>query len=178
VCFLAGLLLVAGTAAAQTSASYRLDEYVLNAGGNPEGGLIPASAGFRMTLDALGEGIVALGLASASYELDCGFVSPYLPPREVLDLVLLADDQTLEWSPDRSAGVYHLYRDLLSALSPTNAGACEQPDLPDETTSDGDTTPSGDGYFYLVTAANRLGEEGTRGFKRPAEERPVATPCP
>ena len=42
-------------------------------------------------------------------------------------------------------------------------GNCEQQEITGETTTDTDTPPGGDGYFYLVTAENRVDEEGTKG---------------
>ena len=87
-----------GHAAAQQSASYHLNEHVLNAGGRPAGGQVATSTSFRTTLDSLGEGFAGRNLLSASFRLDSGFVPAYLPPGEVNNLVFLADGQTLQWS--------------------------------------------------------------------------------
>ena len=57
--------LVTSPAIAQASASYKLQEHVLNSGGNPDAGSVLASPGFRIRLDAIGEGVTGPGLASA-----------------------------------------------------------------------------------------------------------------
>ena len=89
------------------------------------------------------------------------------------------DHQTLVWNAERSVGVYNLYRNLMSAISGGDTGACEQYDLTATTTTDPDPAPSaGDGFFYLVTAENRLAEEGTKGWRSSGSERPNPLPCP
>jgi hypothetical protein len=173
---LAGLVLCA-TAAAQESASFKLDEYVFNAGGHPEAGTILTSPGFRITLDALGDGISAMDLASPSFRLDVGFAASYPPPGEVVGLVLL-DEVHLSWNAEPSVGTYNMYRDLMSQLLGLGFGACEQQDLVTTTTIDNDPVPAGDGFFYLITAENRLAEEGTKGFRTGGSERANASPCP
>jgi hypothetical protein len=172
-----GLLLATPTLA-QESASYRLEEHALNAGGHPADGVTPASASFRVSLDALGQGVLGRELTSASYILDGGFVSAYPPPGEVSGL-LLTDEQTLIWDPERSVGHYNLYRDRLSALADLSYGQCEQWGLTATTATDSDVpSPAGDGYFYLVTAANRLREEGTKGWDSSQAERSGPGACP
>jgi hypothetical protein len=171
------LLLLAGPALAQTSASYNLSEHVFNAGGHPEQGTVMASASYRVTLDSIGDGIGGPGLASASYRMDGGFPLRYPPPGEVLGL-RFTDHQTLVWDPEKSVGSYNLYRDLFSSIAGLGYGNCEQQDLTGETTIDTDTPPSTDGYFYLVTAENRLAEEGTKGWDSVGTERFNPGPCP
>jgi hypothetical protein len=174
---LAALLLPALPAAGQASASYRLEEHVFNAGGHPKGGATLSSASFRVTLDSIGEGIAGGGMSSASYGMDGSFGSCFPPPGEVLNL-RFADAQTLEWDPERSVGVYNLYRDQLGALSGLGFGRCEQQDLAGETATDTDLPPAADGFFYLVTAENGLGEEGTKGWDGLGAERPNPSECP
>ena len=41
-----------------------------------------------------------------------------------------------------------------------------------------DPVVAGACLFYLVTARNRLGEEGTKGYRSPGIERPNDAPCP
>jgi hypothetical protein len=95
-------LVLAGTALAQQSASFKLEEHVLNSGGNPDAaGSILTSANFRISLDSLGQGIVAQGLSSASFRLDSGFPEAYAPADEVTGL-LFADKNNLEWDPEKS----------------------------------------------------------------------------
>ncbi len=64
---LAGLLL-SGTALAQTSTNFTLEEYTLNSGGTPSQGVDLTSASFSITLASIGDGVVAAGLSSASFE--------------------------------------------------------------------------------------------------------------
>jgi len=174
------VLTATGLAAGQSSTSYTLEEHVFNAGGHPEAGTTLSSASYRISLDSLGEGVVGSGLSSASYQLGSGFGAPYLPPGEVLNLVLLADDATLEWDPEGSAGYYNLYRDLISGLAATDLGNCTQDGIAGTTATDAGVPPSADGYFYLVTVDNRIAEEGSMGFDDAGLERDnlLGTPCP
>ena len=175
---LAGLLLLASPqTAAQESTSFKLNEHVLNSGGNPAGGAVPASASFLISLDSIGETVAITGLSSASWKVDAGFPSGYPPPGEVTGLRFI-DVQTLVWDPEKSAGVYNLYRDLISSLAGLGYGTCVQLDLTSETTSDVDVTGLGDGYFYLPTVENTLGEEGIKGLDSLAAERLNLVPCP
>jgi len=161
-------LLLASTALAQSSESFDLEERVLNSGGTPAGGTVPASAGFRVTLASIGEALSATGAGSASFAVDSSFASAYPPPGEAVGL-RFPDAQTLEWAPERSTGGYNLYRGALGEF--LGFGACLRQGIPDETTSDDDPVPPGSGFFYLVTASNRLGEEGTKGFQGDGAER-------
>ena len=68
-------------------------------------------------------------------------------------------------------------RDLISNIPGLGFGACAQQDLTSPTTDDTDAVPSGDAYFYLVTAENRLAENGTKGFQSDTTER-EGTLCP
>lgn len=64
-----------GTLRAQTSASFKLEEWAINAGGNPLQGSQPASAGFRIRFDSIGQPLALAGMTGAGYSLDAGFVS-------------------------------------------------------------------------------------------------------
>ena len=75
-------------------------------------------------------------------------------------------------------GHYNLYRDLVSNLSGLDYGECDQYELPDESATDTDPVSVGDGFFYLVTVENRLGEEGTKGRHSDGSERPNPNFCP
>lgn len=179
---LAVLILLAAACAAgsrtwgQQSASYSAKEYVFNAGGNPSDGVILTSTSYRIGLDAVGEGLIATSLSSSSFQMDAGFVGVYPPPGETTNL-RFTSPTSLIWSPEPSAGLYNVYRDVLTAL-PGNFGVCFQPDL--ATTSGTDATDPAPGVarFYLVTAENRLDEEGTKGFRSSGAERPNPAPCP
>ena len=156
-------MFVAVPALAQQSASYKLGEHAFNAGGHPAQGTVLSSSSYRVTLDALGDGVVGRNLASASYRMDGGFIAGYPPPGEIAGLSF-SDVETLVWSSERSAGAYKVYRDSMSSLSSLGYGICEQQGLLTATTTDIDAVPVGEGFFYLVTVENRLGEEGTKGW--------------
>jgi hypothetical protein len=169
---LIGLVLVgsSGLPARAQSPGYKISDYTFNAGGHPHQGTVMSSASYRITLDALGDSVAGIGLAQGPYHMDGSFGAGYPPPGEVHGLIF-ADKQTLEWSPEMSAGDYNLYRDSMSVLSGLGYGMCLQQDLTGATTTDGDTPSSGDGYFYLVTVENRLDEEGTKGFRSNGDQR-------
>jgi hypothetical protein len=168
--------LAALPAFAQSSASYKLEEHVINAGGHPFDGGFMASANYRVRLDSIGEALVGSGFTSASYRLDASFGSAYLPPGEVLQ-VWFSDHVTLQWTPEKSAGAYNLYRDLMSNLVGGGYGDCHDSGFADPTAEDTDAPPAGDGWFYLVTVENRLGEEGTKGADSNGTDR-LGTVCP
>jgi len=159
---LALLIAPALPVAAQTSTSYRISDHAVNAGGLPTGGTTAASASFRVTFSSIGDSLVQPGLASASYQMDSSFASCYVPPGETTGL-LFTDATTLAWDPEPSVGFYNLYRADLATLSGGGYGACLQPDVPGATTTDSQPLGSGAAFFYLVTAENRLGEEGIKG---------------
>jgi hypothetical protein len=176
---LVGFAACAPTAPAwgQQSASYGAREHAFNAGGHPAGGTVLASSGYRVTLDAVGDRVGGRSLGSASFHVDGGFATAYPPPGEVLDL-RFADRVTMRWAPDRSVGSYAVYRDLTSMLPASGYGYCHQHGLTDATATTGDSPVPGDGWFYLVTARNRLGEEGTKGRRSNGAERGNPTACP
>jgi hypothetical protein len=170
------LLFVTAPALAQTSASYKLTEAVMNAGGDP-GASSLASAHFHVKLDAIGEAVDATGGSSPSFRSDAGFVSELRPPGEVTGLHWSAKT-ALTWSPERSIGRYEVYRDLLSALPGGAFGSCFAGDLSTETASDPASPATGQGWFYLVTARNRLREEGPKGYRSSGVEEANPAPCP
>jgi len=176
-----GVLLLAlagaGVAMAQTSASYKLTEFTFNNGGDPTNGSSAASASHRIRLDAIGDAVVGTALASASHRVDVGFVSNYPPPGEVKGH-LFTGKTTLAWSPEKSVGSYDVYRAAVSSLAGLGYGACLQSGLTAETATDATTPSAGQGYFYLVTARNRLGEIGTKGTASSGLERANPAPCP
>jgi hypothetical protein len=171
------LLLPTGVVLAQSSTNYRLEEKVFNAGGHPAAGEVVTSGSFRITIDSIGDGIVGSSMSSASFALDAGFAVVYPPPGEVLGLSFL-DHVTLTWYPEKSVGVYNLYKDLLTNLTGLGYGACEKYDIDVTTAADAAVPPATDGFFYLVTAENRLFEEGTKGNDSAGVARPNPSPCP
>jgi hypothetical protein len=174
----AGLLLLAASpAAALESTSYRLDPHALNSGGDPRQATILASAGYRITLDAIGDPIAGVGLGGPSFTIESGWIAAGRPPGEVTGLVFLADGVTLEWDPAPAAGSYNLYRGALGGLS-AGYGSCLDPRLTGTSTADGSAPPASGGYAYLVTVSNPFGEEGTLGYTSGMAERPNILPCP
>lgn len=170
------LLACASPAWAQQSAGYDLREHTLNAGGHPAGGVVPVSAGYRITLDAIGAPVAAQGALSASFQLSGGFVAAHRPPGEVKNLRFGADAVSLAWDAEPGAGTYQVYRDLLSALA--GGGVCAQTGITAPQASDPQAPAIASGYFYLVTSRNSLGEEGTKGFASSGAERLNSLPCP
>lgn len=151
-------------APAQQSTDYRLSEHLFNAGGHPDRGVILTSAGFRVTLDSIGDPLSASVLMGGSYRVQGGFISIYPPPGEVTGLAF-TNPLTLVWDPEPSVGVYNLYRGSLKSLDTATFGDCLQTNLPVATATDSDPIPPGEtGYFYLIAAENSLLEEGTKGF--------------
>jgi len=162
----AGLILLSGVAHAQQRASYKLTESVLNAGGHPANGVVLASTSYRIRLDAIGDAVLPRALASAAYAMDGGFVSAYPPPGEVRNLRFTAKT-VLSWDPEKAGGGYDIYRNA----------ACQQGNVGTAQASDAAIPGVGSVFAYLVTAENRLGEEGTRGFQSNGVER-TGVPCP
>jgi hypothetical protein len=162
---------------AQTSASFKLTESTFNAGGDPQNGTSAASASFHIKLDAIGDAVAGGTPASASFHAGAGFVGDYPPPGEVAGF-LFTDRSTMTWAPERSVGTYDVYRDALAGLTSGAMGACFASGSSSEGAVDAGTPASGQGWFYLVTARNLLGEEGTKGSGVGATERPNAAPCP
>lgn len=171
------VLIMGSLAIAQESSNFKMNEHVFNAGGHPFGGTVLTSSNYRITLDAIGDSLVQSGMRSASYRMDGSFVLSYPPPGEVHFLRFL-DKSTLEWNPESSVGHYNLYRDLLSNLSGLGYGICEQEGIVEETTVDPALPPVAAVYFYIVTAENRIHEEGIKGRDSLGQERPNPIPCP
>ena len=170
------VVLSAGLAPAQQSSSFKLDEHVFNAGGDPHQGQVLTSARFRITLDAIGEGLVGTGLSSPSFRSNGGFIGAYPPPGEVAALSFL-DDDTLEWSPEPSVGSYNVYRDPMTDLPGTH-GDCLAGEVGGTAYAEAADPSPGAGFFYLVTAENRLSEEGTRGVQSDGSSRSTLNACP
>jgi hypothetical protein len=167
-----------GNAQAQQSASFKLVEHTFNAGGRPEGGTAAASANYRITLDAIGDSVTSGPLAGNGFQVGGGFVSPYPPAGEVMNL-RFSSKVSLTWNPEPSAGVYNLYRASLSTLPGAAYGTCRTSAIPGTTTNDADAvSPGSQGYFYLVTAKSLLKEEGIKGHAGNGALRPNLAPCP
>ena len=173
------ILLLATTvsaASAQQSASYRIREATFNAGGHPSNQGIPLSASWQITIDAIGDGTMSAELASGSFGLSGGLVAGWVPPGEVEGLDFISPT-VLAWNPEGSAGTYNLYRGLLSEIAALGYGGCYAWRLTTTAATDGEIAPASNGYYYLVTVRNRIGEEGTKGFRSDGVER-GGTICP
>lgn len=167
------LVLATGLSSGQQSASYKLEEWNLNSGGHPRDGVTPLSPSFRLSLDALDDGVMPVEMSGASFTVNSGLTAAYAPPGEVTGLVF-ADLQTLVWNPESSAGLYNLYK---GDLAVGGGGNCEQPGIPVPTSTESSVPATGSGWFYLVTVENRLGVEGTQGDLSSGMER-TGGPCP
>jgi hypothetical protein len=171
------VLLAPAPAFAQASASYRLDEHSLNAGGRPAQAIVAASPTYRITLDAIGEPVAGRGPGAPSYRLDGGFSAAYAPPGEVDGLRVLVDTETLVWSREPAATAYNIYSGPLATL-PGSFGVCAVSQVADTSWADASSPAVGEGLFYLVTGRNRLREEGTKGRTSSGAERANPAPCP
>jgi len=157
----------------QSSSNYQNKEYVFNCGSNPAPVL--SSSNYKITLSSICDGIFQTGLSSSNYKIDSGFIASFPPPEEVLNLRFTSKTNFL-WDPEKSVGVYNVYRGNLSSL-PSSYGTCFGT-VSTNSATDTSTPPTGQGYFYLVTAENRIGEEGTMGFQSNGTRRTNGSPCP
>ena len=152
-----------GPASAQSSASFKVTDHTLNAGGHPLDASPPVSASFKISHGTIGD---AAG----------GFVVRYAPPGEVRGVQFL-DKVNLAWSREPSAGTYNLYRNTLASL-PGDFGSCYQSALAGPQFGETDAPAQGSGWLYLVTAENRLLEEGTKGNTSSGAVRSNPSACP
>ena len=169
-------LALATPALSQQSAGFNLKEHTFNQGGRPAAGVVASSAGFTLSLDAIGGSTAGIRLSGAGYSLEGGFVGGLRPASEVLGLSFSTRDM-LVWDIAASAQEYRLYRDNLAALAGLGYGDCldtaAQPGYLDL------ELPAPEaGFFYLVTAANRLDQEGPKGTDSAGAPRPNDSPCP
>jgi len=159
---------------AQSSTNYQNQEHTVNSGGKPAPTL--ASTNYSVTLSSIGDGLSATGMSSTGYSMDGGFPTPYPPPGEVLDLQF-TNKTTMGWDPELSVGTYSVYRGLVSGLS-SGYGTCLAQGLTSTQANDAENPSAGQCFFYLITAENRLTEEGTLGNKSDGTPRANTAPCP
>jgi hypothetical protein len=186
VFLLATVLLTFGPALAQSSLDFEVESQAFNAGGHPAGGQILTSGSFRVTLDAIGGSVTGLSLAGGPFTTDVGLAVSYPPTGEIAPFcdgtaarcAVFTTRTQLVWPAERSTGVYHVYRGTLASLPALAFGVCWRFDVPGELVVETATPAAGTGFFYLVTAENRLGEEGTKGYQSNGTERANAAPCP
>ena len=172
-------LLVTVPVLTQESANFKIETASFNAGGRPASGVVAESASFRLSLDAIGDGVLGSGLTSAGLSLDGGLVESFSPPGEVANL-RFTDATTLRWDADPSTGDYGVYQGSVSKPFDAGFGSCAQPPPPINapTATVASVPTAGHALFYLVTARNRLAEEGTKGFRSSGAQRPNPAPCP
>lgn len=162
-----------GTPAADPrSVNYVLSDFAFGAGGHSA----LSSPGYQATLLGIGAEAAEEGLGSLFYSAAGGFHASYPPPGEVLG-VRFADRDTLSWDPDPSAGRYNVYREVL-IRPPSGYGNCVQAGADGTIAVDPAWPDPGLAYVYLITAENRLNEEGTKGYGSSGLERPNPDPCP
>jgi hypothetical protein len=171
------LLAVPAAVFAQSSASYKVEEKALNEGGRPAQAVISASASYQISLDSIGDPIAGLTMTGPSFHLGSGLAAAESPPGEVTGLRLLADQQTLVWSPERASTVYNVYSGPLSSL-PGGFGTCAFARVAGTSAIDPAVPGMGTGSFYLVTGVNGLREEGTKGRTSAGTVRNNPSPCP
>ena len=174
---LAGAAALASTPAmAQQSPSHRLEEFVFNAGGHPMAGTRPSSGSHQISLGSIGDLFDLQRLFGSTSTIDSGFMLRYPPPLEVRN-VLFTSQTTLIWDRDPTSDLYNLYSGLIGTLPGLGYGPCVQASLAGNTFTDATIPGLGAGIFYLVTAENRLGEEGTKGFNSAGLQR-AGSLCP
>ena len=86
-------------------------------------------------------------------------------PEDIVN-VRWIDKQTMAWDASVSAAQSHVYGGLISDLSCTYFGACQDdldPDLTDTILTDTGVPLAGEGWFYVVTAEGPTGIEGSPG---------------
>lgn len=157
----------------QQSASFKIEQGTFNNGGNPVPVL--SSPEGQVTLDCVGDSLSATGASSPSYRTDPGLPAEYRPPGEVLNM-MFSDKVTFNWNAEASVGTYNVYRGDLADLA-SGYGACLSQGLNATLAIDTETPPSGRCYFYLVTAENRVAEEGTMGKRSDGTQRVNPSPC-
>ncbi len=175
--FIVSLLASTGWGMAQQSASFNMAEHVFNSGGRPAAGATAGSAHYRLSIDAVGEGVFPGALGGNAHQVAGGFVAAYPPPGEVTGL-RFANAQTLLWNPEGAVGAYHLYRGGLASIAGLSYGACLTSAINAPTVVDAGAVPAGSGFYYLVTARNRIWEEGTKGRSSAGVQRANNAPCP
>jgi hypothetical protein len=162
-------------AMAQQSASYELSEYLFNLGGVPQDGTEPSSTSYRITLASLGEALGHSSVSGPTLTLDGGNVGSLRPPGEVANL-RFDDKTTLAWDPDRSVGSYTAYRSEITQLGSTVD--CFEEGITSTSVVDHDPVPGASGFFYIVSASNRIDEGGTLGQTSSGGERSGSPTCP
>lgn len=117
-----------------------------------------------------------LGVAALGSALFAGVgIAGAAVPGEVLGLTI--DGDVLSWDPAPGATTYNVYRGYLQDLARGSNGSTLEGEVASLSRVDTMTPVVGEGFFYLVTAANAEGE-GTMGPGAGDVARPNATPWP
>ena len=98
-------------------------------------------------------------------------------PKELDDLNVAANGQTLSWASSPLANSHNLYRADLASLGSGDFGTCVAGSITASSATDATTPAPGSGFAYLVTGENGTGE-GTAGFTSAQVERIPAGSCP
>jgi hypothetical protein len=132
------------------------------------------AAGGPRLRDHDGDGLAESDIGA--YELE----NTALSPADVANL-RWTDARTLVWDAEPAATEYHVYRDDLANLGYDDFGACRD-DLDgvvtDTTLDDNESPLSGQCFYYLITAEETGGEEGTLGLGTCAERSNFAACSP
>jgi len=171
------LAVITVPAIAQSSANYKTSDHVFNNGGGPSAFPPPSSVGFQISLHSIGDPFGTVSASSVGFQLQGSFVVTYRPPGEVMGLDFL-DRITLAWLPEPSVGDYNVYRSEIPELVLGDTGLCLATQVTDRLIYDPFDPDPGHAWFYLVTASNRLDQEGTKGYRSNFSERPNPGPCP
>jgi hypothetical protein len=124
-------------------------------------------------LDHDGDGLAVRDIGAYEHR------NPTLVPQAV-DNLLWTTKTRLTWDAEPNATEYHVYRDAFTTLGYDHFGTCRD-DLDsnrtDEQLDDFDTPAPGAGFFYLITAKDPFGAEGSAGDAT-CTERSLFQPCP
>ena len=127
----------------------------------------------RATRDHDGDGLAQMDLGA--YELPDS--APVLEP---VGTLVWNDVSSLSWPAVVGALEYQVYRGSLSMLGYGQFGSCRNdldPDRTDTVLLDVEEPPTGQGFAYLITAADGLGAESGMGQASCAERSNFAA-CP
>jgi hypothetical protein len=124
-------------------------------------------------LDHDGDGLAVRDIGAYEHR------NPTLVPQAVENLRWPTKTR-LSWDAELNATEYHVYRDAFTTLGYDHFGVCRDdldPNRTDEQLDDFDTPAPGAGFFYLITAEDTLGAEGSAA-EVTCTERSLFEPCP
>jgi uncharacterized protein (DUF1800 family) len=118
-----------------------------------------------------------LFLASASTALLSGVGSAAAAPPGEVSGVVVSTTSTITWSPTAGANDYNVYRGLVSWLRSAAGAECHGDEIAATTFTSAGNPPTGEGYYYLVTAESTVDGEGTAGNGTGNVPRPLRGSC-